>query len=588
MNKIQTNEYSKEKWRHTVSDALEAGKLTAVSIWKTVESGPWKMNAYDAAQLVKHLLQQQEEEDINASIKPSIKLHTAMMAMHGRVGNLIHLKRVFANVAAPCDVHAWTAYLAALIANDQSTEALHSFEEMKKSNVLPNAVTYTTILAAVAQVRDIALGTQIHTEIAQMNLPMTVELENSLMNMYGKCGQYESAVQLFERQKVRTIVSWNVMISVCVHNEYYGKALEYFRRLKQSNSFKPNAITYASVLSACIALEDTDLGKEIHNEIKANNILMAMPLRHSLMNLYSKCKDLDTVKALFDDIKENQSNCISWTTMINAFVQNSEPGKALEYYSRMKELGIAPTDVTYVSVLGACASLGNLALGKDIKYEMELRNLVFTETIWGSLINMYAKCGSLAEAETTFTKLQLNSQANLVLFNIMMNAYATYGEVEQALKLFQQLQKQGLVPDKQSLGIILNACSHAGLADKAIEIFSSMEQDFGLKPESTHITCLVDTLSRAQRLDEAESFAVLDSTNLLNWTSILGACRTFGDVDRAERIARKCLDINAKDVSVYILLANLYAMKGRWQDHSRIRDEIARNKLKKIPGYLLS
>ena len=56
------------------------------------------------------------------------------------------------------------------------------------------------------------------------------------------------------------------------------------------------------------------------------------------------------------------------------------------------------------------------------------------------------------------------------------------------------------------------------------------------------------------------------------------------DVERAESIAEKAFNLNQQDSSIYVLLSNIYASKGRFQDVNRIRELMKQNGVKKIPG----
>ena len=97
----------------------------------------------------------------------------------------------------------------------------------------------------------------------------------------------------------------------------------------------------------------------------------------------------------------------------------------------------------------------------------------------------------------------------------MISAYGQHGQGGKAIQLFEQMHKVGVTPNAVTFATLLNACSHSGkpnfslliqvgLADKALEFLWSMETKFGIPPGNTHVTCVVDSLGRAGRLDEAE------------------------------------------------------------------------------------
>ncbi len=142
----------------------------------------------------------------------------------------------------------------------------------------------------------------------------------------------------------------------------------------------------------------------------------------------------------------------------------------------------------------------------------------------------------------------------------------------------------GVQPDQITFINLLNACSHSGLVDEALKIFNSIPQ-YSDGQITAHETCIVDALSRAGRLDEAEEFiAKMKCPDITTWTTVLGACRWRGDVSRAKRIAEKVLALHPNDGGVFSLLSNTFAEAGLFEESANIRRQMETLGIKKIPG----
>jgi pentatricopeptide repeat protein len=152
------------------------------------------------------------------------------------------------------------------------------------------------------------------------------------------------------------------------------------------------------------------------------------------------------------------------------------------------------------------------------------------------------------------------------------------------------MQEEGLLPDETTITRILNACSHSGLLREALDIFYNLENKFGIKADIFHFNCIVDILGRAGCLEEAENF-ITDymnkqkiKPNRVTWMTLLGACRIYIDVERAERIAKNIMDLDSKDASVYVLLSNIYAQSGNMKKREELRALMDKRGIKKTPG----
>ena len=83
---------------------------------------------------------------------------------------------------------------------------------MQESGIQPNQVTFTVVLSSCTNLADLSLGKKIHSQIDQSGIEWNIEMKNSLLNMYSKCGSIDDARPIFDNMKSKNIISWNAMI----------------------------------------------------------------------------------------------------------------------------------------------------------------------------------------------------------------------------------------------------------------------------------------------------------------------------------------------------------------------------------------
>ncbi|KAL6588142.1 hypothetical protein OROMI_001120 [Orobanche minor] len=185
---------------------------------------------------------------------------------------------------------------------------------------------------------------------------------------------------------------------------------------------------------------------------------------------------------------------ISWTTMINCYSQNKQYIEALLVFTNMKNNGINPDEVTMASVISACAHLGVLDLGKEIHIYVMQNGFDVDVYIGSALVDMYAKCGSLDRALMVFYKLR---EKKLFCWNSIIEGLAVHGYANEALKIFNKMVKDKIVPNDVTFVSILSVCTHAGLVEEGRKSFLSMSRNFSITPEIKHYGCMVDLLFKA-------------------------------------------------------------------------------------------
>jgi pentatricopeptide repeat protein len=171
----------------------------------------------------------------------------------------------------------------------------------------------------------------------------------------------------------------------------------------------------------------------------------------------------------------------------------------------------------------------------------------------------------------------------------MITGYGMHGHGEEALALFHKMQKIGIKPDHVTFTCVLNACSHAGLVDEGRQYFNSMSQAFCVTPRVEHYACMVDLLGRAGCLDEAQTFIerMPLEPNAGVWGALLGACRIHGNIELGERVAKCLFNLEPENDGNYILLSNIYASSGRWDDVAKVRAKMKEKQVKRTPGRSL-
>lgn len=170
-------------------------------------------------------------------------------------------------------------------------------------------------------------------------------------------------------------------------------------------------------------------------------------------------------------------------------------------------------------------------------------------------------------------------------WNAMISGYGMNGEYESAVEIFDLMQEEKVKPNSASFVAVLSACSHAGQVDKALQVFTMMDDVFGLKPKPEHFGCMVDLLGRSGKLDEArELIRELPEPTVSVFHSLLGASWCHLNSDLGEEMAMKLLEMEPENPTPSVILSNIYAGLGRWEDVERIRQMINDRPLTKLSG----
>ncbi|XP_047055392.1 pentatricopeptide repeat-containing protein At2g37320-like isoform X1 [Lolium rigidum] len=335
-----------------------------------------------------------------------------------------------------------------------------------------------------------------------------------------------------------------------------------------------------SAVSFCAVKQSIRRGAQLHALLMKVGCDLSVFSGTSLISLYARCCQLENAYQIFRNMPVK--NTVSWTALISGYAQDNQIEPCLQVFQLMRQSACRPNDITFATIFSVCTNHALLALGRSV-HGLELRmGFDLCVHVSNALISMYAKCGSIDEAQSIFQRIACK---DLVSWNSMIFGYSQYGLADRCLSLLKDMEAEHIVPDVISFLGILSSCRHACLVEEGRLCFKAMIQ-LGIKPELDHYSCMVDLLGRAGLLDEAWNLihAMSMSPNAVIWGSLLAACRIHGNIPIGIHAAEHRLKLGPGCAATHIQLANLYASIDCWSDVARVRKMMKEKGLKTNTG----
>lgn len=436
------------------------------------------------------------------------------------------------------------------------------------------------LLQCFARNREAIGGRACHAQIIRVGLGADTVTSNMLMNMYSKCGLAESARKLFDEMPVKSLVSWNTMVSSHIQDGNGGKALALFiQMLKEGTSF--SEFTVSSVLCACAAKSCVFECRQLHGFSLKTALDSNVFVGTALLDVYAKCGLVKDASLVFECMPERSE--VTWSSMVAGFVQNQLHEEALVLFRKAQAIGLEHNHFTISSVLSACAARAALIEGNQVHAVFWKTGFCSNIFVTSSLIDMYAKCGIIEEAYIVFSS---SKEKNVVLWNVMLSGFSRHVRSLEAMIYFEKMQQMGICPNEITYISVLTACSHMGLVEKGRIYFDLMITEHNVSPNVLHYSCMVDILGRAGLLHEAKDLIdtmPFDATASM-WGSLLASCRIFRNIDLAEVAAKHLFEIEPHNAGNHVLLSNIYAANNRWEEVVRARKILKESEAKKERG----
>ncbi|KAJ4950521.1 hypothetical protein NE237_027353 [Protea cynaroides] len=448
----------------------------------------WKRAASQGARVYAHVS--------NSTALLSIRLGNALLSMFVRLGNLLDAWYVFGKMEER-DVFSWNVMVGGYAKSGFFDDALNLYHRMLWVGIKPDMYTFPCVLRTCGGVPDLARGMEVHVHVIRFGFEADVDVTNALITMYAKCGDVRTARLLFDRMPRRDQISWNAMISGYVENEDCLEGLKLFLMMRDLSIY-PDFMTMTCVISACEILNDARLGKEIHGYVSRMEFGADVSICNALIQMYSSVGNLSEAEKVFCRI--GFKDVVSWTAMISGYEKNGLPHKAVETYQRMGLKGVKPDEITIVSVLAACASVGLLDLGIKLHEFANKMGLITYTEVGNILIDMYSKCGCIDKALEVFKQMP---EKNVISWTSIISGFRINNQSLEALSFFRQM-RFSLKPNLVTLVAALSTCAKIGALMCGKEIHAHALRS-GVGFEKFLPNALLDMYTRCGRMEYART-----------------------------------------------------------------------------------
>ncbi|KAL6964797.1 Pentatricopeptide repeat-containing protein [Sarracenia purpurea var. burkii] len=320
----------------------------------------------------------------------------------------------------------WTAMISGLAQNQFYEESLKLFVNMRHGVVEPNSLTYLSSLLACSGLQGLTEGKQIHGLVWKLGIHSDLWIESALMDMYSKCGSMKDAMGVFEAAEVLDEVSLTVILVGFAQNGFEEEAVHIFMKM-----VKAEMEIDAQVLSAVLGVFGVDtslaLGEQIHALIIKRSLASNPFVGNGLINMYSKCGDLEDSLKIFKRMA--QRNSISWNSMITACACHGNGFGSLQLYEDMRSEGVEPSDVTFLSLLHACSHVGLVDKGMEFLDSMDkVYGICPRMEHYACVVDMLGRAGLLNEAKTFIEGMPI--KPDILVWQALLGACGIHGDPE--------------------------------------------------------------------------------------------------------------------------------------------------------------
>ncbi|KAJ3684043.1 hypothetical protein LUZ61_013207 [Rhynchospora tenuis] len=387
-----------------------------------------------------------------------------------------------------------------------------TLEHALSAELKPCMATLTSIVAAYVGFGDLATAERIiqamresRTDICQLLREQNVkseDMDSSLLDeesnallekMVRTEGVLEGPVPLLPKTYQPNARIYSTLMKGYMKQGRLDDVVCTIRAMKQEPdpASHPDHVTYTTVISTLVNAGCMEQAREVFDEMKDAQIPATRVTYNVLLKGYCKKFQLDKAKDLMYEMEATHCVCpneVTYNILINGCLHIDDTAGALAYYNEMRDKGIAPTKVSYTTLMKAFAFSGQPKLAHQVFDEMTNDPRVKVDIVaWNMLVFAYCKMGLVAEAKKVIEQMKENSiMPDVVTYGSLADCIVVARKPGEALLLWKEVKErcEGSPPFKPDEGLLValaDVCVRAGFFQRALEIVACMEEN-GIAP----------------------------------------------------------------------------------------------------------
>lgn len=354
----------------------------------------------------------------------------------------------------------WNTVVRGYSKSRNPNRSISVFVQMLRDGFSPDYLTYPFLLKASARLLKRELGDSVHTHIVKHGFQSDRFIQNSLIHMYGACGDIGFARKVFDDMLTRNLVSWNAMldgyakckdmglarelfdkmlerdvVSWSSLIDGYVKAGEYMEALVQFQEMqvmgtKANEVTMVSVLCACAHLGGLEQGRKMHHYLVENRLPLTLQLRTSLVDMYAKCGAIGEALGVFRGGSLQHTDVLIWNAMIGGLATHGFIEESLDLFEEMQINQIVPDEITYLCLLSACSHGGFVKKAWYFLHCLDKHGTKPKGEHYACLVDVLARAGQVEEAFEFICEMPMEPTTSML--GALLSGCMNHGKLELA------------------------------------------------------------------------------------------------------------------------------------------------------------
>ncbi|XP_052173040.1 pentatricopeptide repeat-containing protein At1g74630 [Diospyros lotus] len=164
-----------------------------------------------------------------------VTVNNALLDTYSKCGNVAMARLVFDGMPGKKSIVTWTSMMAGLAMQGYGKEAIQLFDEMERSGIRPDGITFILLLYACSHAGLTEEGCRYFFKMKEIyGIEPAIEHYGCLVDLYGRAGQLQDACEFITKMPVSpNAIIWRTLLGACSMHGHVQLAKQVKERLSE-------------------------------------------------------------------------------------------------------------------------------------------------------------------------------------------------------------------------------------------------------------------------------------------------------------------------------------------------------------------
>ncbi|KAG1454116.1 hypothetical protein G6F46_008848 [Rhizopus delemar] len=375
----------------------------------------------------------------------------------------------------PKTVEEYNKRIVYAIMEDRVNKAIFYLREMESQRIMPTVQTYAMIINGYCKQSDMIRARKWLDRMLRNRVAPDSYIYTSLIDGFMRCADISKAEDMFrlmlKRRIKPSLVTYNVLMYNSVKQLDMASALKFWGNLLEAG-LKADVYTFAIILHGLGQESRIDEAWRVFELMQNQQVDVNEVVATTLMGMHVKQNDNEYAVKLFNEFFNLQSphklkpTNHTRNVLLNAIISSTSIETIKSYYNEYKEslLNPIPTEspyflganvFTYTSFMRAFLRHNDLSMVAQVYSDMKARHIQPTLVTYATLMLAHAFIPDPMSCQGILEELKKGGvELNVVLYTIVMRAWAKAGNWEMVKKTYNQMKEDKIEPSKFTMEVL--------------------------------------------------------------------------------------------------------------------------------------